>query len=763
MKNKIRRAFTATEPNVLNRVLEDCDSPAEVQQAAPKKKRKLSDRTMQFIATAASIAILIGTVSGGFVYFRDYYAGQTPPGEENPSVSRPGSFWELLSPGSTDPTMDIEPVEPLPTVDYDSSEEGLVYRAMSIAIPPMQSYVPAYTFTEEGNEYVIRISNGGIAYTFRFSTANGALLAIEVADDGTNSTAETSRIAEAAAAWIALLDLDPNHYGRTQYADYTVTNITMKHDAVDGGGKFDGYCIEIEHGSFLHSYYVDSRTGEIFMSRKAEITSPADIISPEEAQKIALTALEQERGNGYLINCEQTGSYYCVTTCSTDDGLDGADMALIPFEYYVDVYTGDIVHMDKGLSVWGEEIAIEVAQAYAATFGSCEALTCVYYFCNDMPSYYEVSLELQVPGGNDTFSILVYEIYSTEYPIPPSVNPADPNSLLWARDIALGMPGISLDDVTHLEVSLIGDPYRVYFETKDLGYKYFLDQDGNVTYDAGVVDVIRPAENTAVTWKEARDLCLEACGHSLEELIFFGYEYRPEDCCYYMEMGFPDDSFVWFVDSQTGVFLDEPVVDILPPVVEGMIAYEQAWEIAVRHAGCLEEGIADFLDEKSAKLDESTGIFVINFRNGDVWWEIEIDAYTGEVVGADCWEHDIDTDHVYSVSHVFEVDETRAVELEICAELHTTRYVLHDALTGQIMEQNTDFPADAIAKTDAMNQVAQLLGMNTFTTGSVALQGRFSDGECFYCVVIPLEDYAHVALMDAITGEILYQTNITRS
>ncbi len=827
MKNKIRRAFDATKPNVLNRVLEDCSGDDKSTPAAPQKKKKLSDRAMQFIATAASFAILISAAFGGFAYLRDRFDGQDRPGDKDQLSSRPNSFWGFLSPGQTDPTMDIEPVEPLPTVDYDSSEEGLVNRAMSIAIPPMQSSVPAYTFTEEGNEYVIRIPSHGIAYTFRFSTANGALLAIEVADDGTNSSTETSTITEAAAAWIALLDLDPEHYSITQHAEYSVSLLQGMVDYVDKpGGLVECYLVDVTHGGRFN-YYVNVHTGEIMYVAEIEITTPVGIISPVEAQKIALADLELEQGRSecYLIGCELIGDYYCVTTCCTDDSPEGADMALITFQYHVDAYDGTILYFDKGLTAWSEEIAIEVAAA-AFPRGS-DVLTCVYYFCNGMPSYYEISLEAYVPGGNYTVNVLVYEIYSTEYPVPPEIDP----SVEWQvmRDIALGMPGISLDDVTHLEVTLDGDPYRVYFETSTTCYKYFLDQDGNVTYDAGTGDVLRPEENTAVTWKEVRDICLEACGRSLEELIFFGYEYRPEDCCYYMVMGFPDDSYTWFIDGQTGDFLDEPIVDIQPPVVDGMITYEQAWEAAVVHAGCEEANIAGALTDTVTMLDPEDGSYWFAFRNGDIQWSITIDAYTGEVrqalsadttvsddkIGEDiairlaadyagcledyaagtlsdvsvkfdedkgaywvyfthegiyweievgaynaavynaqCWEQDVAVDYP-CIDYEYELKIGDQTVLLMVTPGEVIRYSLLNAETGE----RIDGPVPPGSQ--AMQIVAEYLGLETFTSGSLALRGQLENGKYFDCIVIPMEGFSYVVLMDPDTKDIFYQDTIT--
>ncbi len=832
MKNKIRRAFDATKPNVLNRVLEDCSGDDKSTPAAPQKKKKLSDRAMQFIATAASFAILISAAFGGFAYLRDRFDGQDRPGDKDQLSSRPNSFWGFLSPGQTDPTMDIEPVEPLPTVDYDSSEEGLVNRAMSIAIPPTQSYAPAYTFTEEGNEYVIRIPSHGIAYTFRFSTANGALLAIEVADDGTNSSTETSTITEAAAAWIALLDLDPEHYSITQHAEYSVSLLQGMVDYVDKpGGLVECYLVDVTHGGRFN-YYVNVHTGEIMYVAEIEITTPVGIISPVEAQKIALADLELEQGRSecYLIGCELIGDYYCVTTCCTDDSPEGADMALITYRYYVDAYTGHITDICKGLSQWSEAMAVKVAGAYAdeMTGGNYAVLDCEYIFRSGLISYYKVSLELMVPGGNQTVTIQVYELYGTDGPeveISPPVDYA--SGMIKARDIALGMLGISLDDVIHLEVSLDGYPYRVYFETKDLGYKYFLDQDGNVTYDAGTVDVIRPAENTAVTWKEARDLCLEACGRSLEELIFFGYEYRSEGH-YYMEMGFPDDSFVWFIDGQTGDFLDEPIVDILPPVVEGMITYEQAWEIAVHHTDCLEESLAGALTGTSNKLDASSGIFTVSFQNGDGWWEIEIDAYTGDVLiatnqtitvpdgnigqdqavlaavtyagcvkayedgtlgevaikfdedkgaywvyfthegiyweievgaynaavyNAQCWEQDVAVDYP-CIDYEYELKIGDQTVLLMVTPGEVIRYSLLNAETGE----RIDGPVPPGSQ--AMQIVAEYLGLETFTSGSLALRGQLENGKYFDCVVIPMEGFSYVVLMDPDTKDIFYQDTI---
>ncbi len=908
MKNKIRRAFDLTKLNVLHQILDD--TPAPMKSAKPKKKR-LSDRATQFIATAASLAIFVGAVFGGIAYYKDYFRGQGPSGNGGNALNS-GTDYTHSTSGLLVPPETV----PLNTVDYDWTAEGLEKRVLDIVLPDRQSMdsvvdIPVGLHRTD-SEIVVDCHYGGIVYTFRFSPHNGALLRIEAADNGLDSVAETSLITESAAAWIALMDLDPGHYGITQYADYNVQlmdllcteDSTSMEDLASSTLKPDrvklAYQVEIYHYKHQGTYFIDASTGEIQSKR---IDDPVDKIPLEDAEKIVTKAVLAEREDCYIVSSQEVDNSYHIRVCCTDDPItaDGA-LALICFEYYVNPESGDIIAMDKGLSKWDEDTALLVATAYGKANG-CYPLSGQYIFLSGLPSFYEVAMTYD-NGDNGIFYIQVYELYNSLTP------PVDSDTAIFnAREVALEQYGYTVDDARILKISGNIGLFEIYYEVGGHGYRLYVDANGTVLNDYGVTDAVcpeMPAES--IGWKSARDICLADCGRSMDGLIGFTWDFA--EGCYWMELHFSDFSYDYRVDAMDGTLIFDT------PVVDGMITYEQAQEIAVNHADCLEEALAGSLAEMSNRLDQSNGIFTVNFMNDDVLWIIEIDAYTGEVTSASSdtlsppdgnigedlatqvaadhagclddyeagtladvavkfdegggvywvyfyhdglyWEIEVGAfnprvisansttvfisedeatlaamenagcmedylagaveelscklikephfdrerylyyvyfrlgDHYYAQvldaqsgesqwstswfigstpprsdftgygqtnSYPLGTEAGRSIILTVAAKPGVRHYVMEDpgngggfSITGQ---------ESALESMKAMNILAEQVGLETFTSGSVAMYGCFSDGYAFYCVVIPMDGYSHVALMDALTGEIFYQDTIS--
>lgn len=454
MKNKIRRAFDLTKPNVMNRVLEDCPAP-ENATAKPKRKR-LSDRATQLIATAASIAMLISAAGGGFLYYRDYFSGQG---------SHSGSYEE-----SPDTAPDIN-------LGWDATEDEVI-----------------------------------------ISAAQAKKIALEHAQGSMG------------ACKVVSCELVDNAYYKVGISGEILT--------------------------WFAEVYVDAYTGEII-----EPTIPA-----EAAQAIALQAAIAEYGDAFIFDCKLVnGAYYKVGVGFpyglTDGLVTGSSPAaqLHACFYFVDAYSGQFLESAAtGVAPCTEEDILMIASAYATLgYESYTITDCVYHFRSGLPSFYTVTMSVEMPNGQSEISIEITEWYAS-YPVTPPIDTT--LTMLGARNVALGMRSHYADYIHCLKISENGDFYTVYYEQGEYAYEFHIDFDGNVLYDAGEQHIGLRADQQMghlIGWEKARNIALDACGRDVTELIGFTYEYFPGDPDYYhLELYFDDDGFTYRIGALNGELLE---------------------------------------------------------------------------------------------------------------------------------------------------------------------------------------------------------------
>ncbi len=881
MKNRIRRAFDLTKPNVLNRIQEDVPAPKA---PARKKKKRLPDRAVQWIASAASIAIFIGAISGGIVYYRNYFSSLDP------------THGNILNSGNTGGLQVPVGTEPQNTVDYDPSEEGMILRACEIIEPGyntddaavLQDMMQVHRewVTEEGMEQLsLRIEYQDCTYGFRFRGDNGALLKISAFSNGVFTSGmqyESAAITSSAAAWIALMDAAPEHFGLTQYASYQVSKINEYQYRVEF--DYDGH----------RTYYVNSTIGTID-DEEYKVIIQEPLISREEAQGMVTNVVLQSQPDCYLWSTELVGNEYRITLCCTDDLTEEESVFLNCFTYYVDARSGAITRYSRGLDKWDVNIAGNVAGAYgAARYGNFYMRDSTHVFRSGLPSYYEVLLDALVSGERQTVYIKIYEFYCNWDA------PLEPVGLVGARDVALGMWGVSLDGVHHLEATQEGNSYRVYFESDVNGFKYFIDSNGTVMYDAGR-SYLGPVNDGGIGWKAVRDAVLKLYGRSLEELTTFTWNYTGTH--YEVTVAFNgEDSVFLTIDAATGELVDNivvvpdvgldgardlalgmwntPLEDVYwletsvdgdsyrvyyerdfmaykyfytfdgkltyaadrepldKGIVDGGIGWKAARDAALESCGyTLEEMIGlgwvyteayfdvvlTFIDggryyvqvdpttgevlqnivEESGNVDmpvvvikeeeailaamefakcleayqngevealvvkfvtdESVTIryqYYVSFKQGQNYHECTVDAESGGIVWHTMWYIGMTLLGDYDTINSYTIGPTgKQVLLEVGIKPNVRHYSMRDPLTGENFDSRT--PEPLLERSDAMQRAAQLIGLDTFTSGSVAMNGRFNGTNDFYCVVIPVEDTSFVVLMDAITGEIIDQTWIS--
>lgn len=283
-KKKIRQAFEVGKPDVLPQIMEDCPSNTA---SAPRKRRKLSERTVEFIATAASLALLIGAVFGGVVYLQGGVGGTLTNPNEGPGVpmasTRPSHMPGLdsvLPPYTTDTI-------PGNTLPPYTDHDGMILRTDDILYPLELRDAPYVLPDVEVEDitvddyrmYRIVREYDGCRYEFLFDGYTSRLTDINVLDNGGE---DPTRISQWVAAQMAALDLDPNLYG------YNIVHYSKVDCALNGDKTQWQICIERDSQEFI--YFLDLYTGEVLERLSHDI----HYISLVQARDIALEMLGHE-------------------------------------------------------------------------------------------------------------------------------------------------------------------------------------------------------------------------------------------------------------------------------------------------------------------------------------------------------------------------------------------------------------------------------------------------------------------------------------
>lgn len=244
MKNRIRRAFDAGKPNVLSQVLEDC--PAKENAAVLKPKKKMSDRTKEFIATAASLALLLCAVGVGAVYFGDLYGDVT------------------VKPGTT-------------STSDDEIIEGVRQLVCPDAVPEdMPATVVRYEAEEEGKAVPycrVTVSYNGYSYEFIFRGESRMLWDIDI--PATDSVKE-GYLSPAVVQQIVILDAVGTAF------DQVVSSKTFEIEDAILTKDENAYTVAISYYQ-NHVYHIDSQTGQIlYIKTGTQEPDRTDAVSDED-------------------------------------------------------------------------------------------------------------------------------------------------------------------------------------------------------------------------------------------------------------------------------------------------------------------------------------------------------------------------------------------------------------------------------------------------------------------------------------------------
>lgn len=363
MKNKIRRAFEQAQPNVLDRVLKNCP---ESNSAVPiRKKKRLSDRAVEWIATAASLALLIGAVTAGVLYFRSVYGdnlSDSSSGDTLQASQPPKSTAATEAPSNV--TLSTSPEEPANTTP--SIEPGAVtvseLNARDIALSMRGhdiEHVRCLKISNNQSVYEVYYELGEYAYNFHISMADGSVIydAGAVTVGFNYDELMTHLLGWSNAQGIALGDCGR---GVAEIIGFTYMYTP---------GDPDYYHMELYFPDGSFTYRIGALEGEILEGPNVEPVPPDGAIGIEMAIEIALN---------------HTGHMDAYLAGNVDDFATKYDEYGPPSTYYVyfrvggqsyevgiHAYTGEVLLYNcfiddpSDITFYTKEDAIRMALAYS--------------------------------------------------------------------------------------------------------------------------------------------------------------------------------------------------------------------------------------------------------------------------------------------------------------------------------------------------------------------------------------------------------------
>lgn len=255
MDKKIRQAFRRATPNILGTL------PAQKTSAGLKKRNRLSPRIQEFIATAASLALIVATIGIGTIYISSHYSTLLP--------TQPSSSTIFSVPTApTDPSSGENP-----TIPYIA-----MFRALQVVLDdsghPMEDLKEVSVTLDDRLVYHIFYLHGESSYSYYVRPKTGEIIAGGLHSDGYGNRADELRedlIGWRAARDIALESIMQSLDGLVGF------HYEFFSEPKECYGVFLAH--ESSHGNTSGMYWIDAKTGELLLC------DPRD---EEQAVKIAL-------------------------------------------------------------------------------------------------------------------------------------------------------------------------------------------------------------------------------------------------------------------------------------------------------------------------------------------------------------------------------------------------------------------------------------------------------------------------------------------
>lgn len=590
IQDRIYQAFTGSRPNVLGKVLEDI-SPRK---ATKTKHKKLSERTMQLIATAASIAILISAGFGGFAYYRDYFAGQKPGGDSTLNGTNPG-----ITQPTTPPTDPNSPDELLMWIEEDARQiicPGATAETLPVEVVLDLMYPEQDRYAS--NCYVASAAYEGYHYALYY-TQEGVLSRIGVL----RSSDAQGYISQTVAQRKALLAYAQKQHGPCVASGSELVDDTYYKVRISG-----------EYYQWSTLVYIDAYSGELAAPEDtADLNYRMDdMIYP----RVLMSSIYMPPILPVQTVTEDGIEKYCFTR--TENGycyefkFSTADYTLLSIAV-LDCECEKTGHISEFLAGWIAQMDIDPDY-----YGRVHGIDFGLQLIDDSVYYVEVQHE-----GND--ANYAYYIDARSGQILQAIEDAEPiTTALEARNIALAANGHSIEELKDLAITRNGFNHAitVSYQVDSTRYqtviamfsgKVLSQTERNETASRGDEN-----RSNVIGWQKARDIALEVCGRQKTHMIGFDYTFAND--IYQFDFVFADASSTCRINARTG--------GIQNSNAEGnQLSQETATDIALNYVNLSADQVSDL----TATLSGNTS-YLVSFEANSIHYEITVHDTSGLIL-----------------------------------------------------------------------------------------------------------------------------------
>ena len=212
-----------------------------------------------------------------------------------------------------------------------------------------------------------------------------------------------------------------------------------------------------------------------------------------------------------------------------------------------------------------------------------------------------------------------------------------------AKNIALGYSNLLAKDVTFIRAELDYEDgrwvYDVEFYTDNKEYDFEIDATTgkvlDVDYD--VDGWTRPETTKDIGLEEAKAIALKDAGLKANQVKFVkaGTDYDDGRKYYEVEFYKGNREYDYTIDATTGkiVEVDYDAENYSKPSSTSVISADEARKIALKHAGVSSSNVR--YEKTELDYDDGRQKYEIEFRVGNMEYEYEIDATSGNVLKAE--------------------------------------------------------------------------------------------------------------------------------
>lgn len=643
MDQKIRQAFRRATPNVLSSLPQEHAAPA-------KKKKQIRTRVLEFAATAAALALLVGMVGGTVQYVRSQYgSGDTGPlhGTTTPSDTETNYFvvpvetypGEILDrPTNTLPPADIDIIGDQEFADWLKTYVcELIYWADEVQT---ESLPEVTVTTEDGLLFLAQASHRGYEYVFSFDSVGELVdISIPLCDcikDGYISLGVAEQIALLRARQLGSCVL------WTSFLETAENNPPCWLVAVQS-----------TDGLWAAEYRINARTGVLMNATEPEISVQAGPYAYNAIINQYREALTEQWSGQQLMDADMNYLIRDVAPKTVGYGLYDLDGDCVA-ELVIGTVSGDEYYGKMIFDLYKLDESGNAALVFRTTERNRYYHAGGARFANLGSSGADDSIETTLELDGLKWTDLGYVTDPAEYSqlgLDPFIADEEPSVYISAetvaRDLALAQIGVSLDEVRCLKIgSESASEYMVYFEADGYAYTLYVDLI-SARFLYGQRTETAPSrygelQDGILNWKSARDKCMAVYDSRIEDLIGMSYElyldtpqaYSDVVDFYSFEMHFTDGSYSVWVDARTGEF----IVSVPSGSDQAdTLSLDAATNAALEYAGLSREEITDYFYKYDDRYDGSPRYWIYFAADGKNY-EIAVHAYSGQILESSTWE-----------------------------------------------------------------------------------------------------------------------------